>query len=81
MPGDRFVLRYQGDGSPPPAEVGRVQQLPGVAVVDSAPRMLLVEGPPEHLRQLVDDMPDWSMAPEQTYPVPDTRQRVERPPA
>jgi len=81
VPGNRFVLRYQGDGTAPDAHVGRVHELPGVTIVDSSPRMLLVEGPPEQLRQLVDDLPDWSMAPEQAYPVPNTRERVERPPA
>ena len=81
MPGDRFVLRYQGDGTPPAADVARVQGMPGVDVVDSSPQMLLVEGAPEPLRELVDDMPDWTMAPQLTYPVPDTRETVERPPA
>ena len=76
----RFILRYQAEGTAPEAEIARVEELSGVAVVDSAPGMLLVEGPPEQLRQFVHDRPDWSMAPEQTYPVPDTRERVERPP-
>ena len=76
----RFVLRYRGDGSRPEDDVAQVEELAGVVVVDSSSRMLLVESDPEPLRQLVDALPDWVMAPEQTFEVPDTRKRVERPP-
>jgi hypothetical protein len=77
---ERFVLRYRGDGAKPAGDVERVRALADAVVVDSSPRMLLVESDPEPLRQLVDSLPDWVMATEQTYAVPDTRKRVERPP-
>jgi len=80
MPGQRFVLRYRGNGSKPEVDVGRVRALADTVVVDSSARMLLVEAPPDSLSELVASLTDWVMAPEQTLAVPDTRQRVERPP-
>jgi hypothetical protein len=75
----RFVLRYQGEGAPPRADLARVEALPGATVVDSTPEMLLVECEPEPLRQLVEALPSWVVAPEQTYPVPDPRERLAPP--
>jgi hypothetical protein len=77
----RFILRYRGDGAPPDADVARVHGLDDATVVGESPRMLLVESEPEALRSLVDTLPDWMMAPEQQYGVPDTRKKVEGPPA
>jgi len=76
----RFVLRYGGDGPKPEADVERVRALTGAVVVDSSSRMLLVDSYPEQLRDLVESLPGWVMAPEQTYEVPHTRKTVERPP-
>ena len=42
--------------------------------------MLLVESDPETIRGLVDTLPNWVMAPEQTLTLPDPRPKVERPP-
>lgn len=81
MPKARFVLRYRGEGATPDGDVARVQDLHDAVVVDASARMLLVESHPEPLRQLVDTLPDWVLAPEQAYAVPDTRERIERPPA
>jgi len=75
-----FVLRYRGEGAKPAADVARVRALAHGILDDSSPRMLLVESDHEPLRALVDSMPDWVMAPEQTYTVPDTRKKVQRPP-
>jgi hypothetical protein len=60
--------------------VARVADLPSAVVVDSSPRMLLVESDPESLQELVDSLSDWVMAPEQTFPIPDTRRSAARPP-
>ncbi len=76
----RFILRYRGEGATPDGDVAQVQDLADAVVVDSSARMLLVESHAEPLRQLVDTLPDWVLAPEQTYAVPDTRERIERPP-
>jgi len=82
MARSRFVLRYRGEGASPEADVARVAELPDAVVVDATPRMLLVEADtePEELRALVDTLPDWVMAPEQGFPIPDTRKRALRPP-
>jgi len=77
----RFVLRYRGEGAKPEADVRRVRALADTVVVDdSSPRMLLVEAHDGPLRDLLGSLPDWLMAPEQTYAVPDTRKKVERTP-
>ena len=76
----RFILRYRGEGAGPEDDVARVREIDDAVVVDSSPRMLLVESEPEPLRELVDALPDWVMGPERTYAVPDTRKKVERPP-
>ena len=80
MARDRFVLRYQGEGLAPASDVDRVRRLPDTVIVDSSPRMLLVECEPERLHALVAELPGWMMAPEQTYAVPDVRKWVRRPP-
>lgn len=77
---DRFVLRYRGAGPPPEADVARVSQLPSAVVVEALPKMLLVESDPDELQGLVDSLPDWVMAPERSYPIPDTRRRARPPP-
>jgi hypothetical protein len=77
---ERLVLRYQGEGAPSATDVERVRDLPDSVIVDSSPRMLLVECEPERLGALVEELPGWVMTPEQTYEVPDVRQRVVGPP-
>ena len=51
-------------------------------MVDASSRMLLVESDsdPEALRSIVDDLPDWIMAPEQSHSLPDRRPKIEGPP-
>ena len=75
----RYVLRYQGEGAKPDADVARVQELADV-VDSSSPRMLLVESDHEALRDLVDSLPDWVMGADRAYEVPDTRKKPLRPP-
>ena len=73
------MLRYRGDGAAPQADVARVHALDGAVVVEATGRMLLVEGAPAALTELVDDLADWVMAPDTTYQLPDTRAAIERP--
>jgi hypothetical protein len=80
MAKERFILRYRGPGAGPDDVIARVEELQDATVVDSSPRMLLVESEPEPLRELVDALPDWVMGVEQRYAVPDTRKKVERAP-
>lgn len=49
-------------------------------MVDTTPRMLLVESDPDTIRELAGTLPQWIVAPEQTLAVPDPRPTVERPP-
>jgi hypothetical protein len=80
----RFVIRYHGAGPRPEDVVERVRKLPESRIVDDSGRMLLVEAPAaEHLTAAIGKAGggEWLVAPEQGYAVPDTRKRVERPPA
>jgi hypothetical protein len=74
----RFVLRYRGSGARPAGDVERVAALPGVELLDETPRMLLVAGPEEALRDAVAAMPGWVMAPDAAVPFPDVRRRPRR---
>lgn len=74
------MLRYRGSGPPPADDVARVHARDDTVVVDSSARMLVVEADPKVIGELAEALPDWIVAPEMTYEVPDTRQRVERPP-
>ena len=75
-------MRYRGPGPAPTGDVNQLRGLEDAVVVDSSPRMVLVESDsdPEALRSIVDDLPDWIMAPEQSYSLPDGRPRIEGPP-
>jgi hypothetical protein len=54
--------------------------LADAVVLDESARMLVVESDADRLGALVDALPDWVMAPDRSYQVPDTRKLVERPP-
>lgn len=76
MARSRFVLRYQGTGPPPGADLARIADLSGAVILDSSPRMLLVEADADGLGVLAATLADWVMAPEQHLPLPDTRRRA-----
>lgn len=77
----RFILRFRGPGSAQTEDVGRIRSLPKTTVLDSSSdRMMLVDGPEEHLRAALNLMPGWIMIPEQTVPLPDPRKKVLQPP-
>lgn len=78
----RFILRYRGQGPAPAGDVNQLRGLEDTVVVDASPRMLLVESDSdaEALSSIVDDLPDWIIAPEQSYSLPDVRPGIERPP-
>jgi hypothetical protein len=72
----RYILRYQGSGTPPGPELDRIRGLDGLEVVDaSGPRMYLVEATDAAVRQL-EEMPSWVISPEAYVPLPDTRKKV-----
>lgn len=76
----RFVLRYLGEGPRPDDDVRRIGLVAGSRIVADSPQMVLAEGDEERLRELADSMPDWVLAPEHGFSVPDTRKRVRPPP-
>lgn len=78
----RFVVRFAGDRGKPAADLERIRRLPEAIVLDaSSSRIVLVESDEQPLRDLVESLPGWVVAPEQETPVPDTRKRIRRPPA
>lgn len=77
----RFILRYRGSGSAQPGDLEKIRALPNTAVLDSSSdRMMLVDAPEQHLRAALKDMPGWTITPEQSVPLPDTREKVLHPP-
>lgn len=76
----RYILRFRGEGTKPPADVERIRALPMLRVVDDAGgRVMLVEAESEELTSLLDSMPDWVLSKEQMVPLPNPRLKV-RPP-
>jgi len=73
---DRFILRFTGNGEPPPEDIRRIRELPQAQVIDSSSRMLLVEAPSTALSALVRSMPAWTLSAEQFIPVPDPRPKL-----
>ena len=80
MPSGRFILRYRGAGQAPEGDLDRIRAVPGAEVVDQSARMLLVEGPVDPLKALVDSMPEWIMTTERMVPLPDARPKIRRGP-
>ncbi len=75
-------MRFAGDRGKPAADLERIRRLPEAIVLDaSSSRIVLVESDEQPLRDLVESLPGWVVAPEQETPVPDTRKRIRRPPA
>ena len=72
----RYVVRFKGRGLKPLADVEQVRRLPGVTVIDESSRMLLIEGDDDAVTILAEALPGWVVAPEKTYPLPDTRKRL-----
>jgi hypothetical protein len=76
---DKYVLRYEGELPRPPADIERIQTCPELKILDdSSPRMLLVEATGKLLEALIDSLPNWVMAQERSFPLPDTRRRVRK---
>jgi hypothetical protein len=77
----RFVLRFRGDPVDPAEDRERIRNLPQSTVLhEASPRMVLIESDEQPLRDLIESLPGWVLAPEQDIPLPDTRQRIKRPP-
>jgi len=73
----RYILRY-GDSKQAPAEhLESIRSTASLRVIDESPRMMLVDADEADLREKIKELPGWSIHPERTYPLPDTRKKVE----
>lgn len=77
----RFIVRYRGQGARPQDAVERICAIGGASVLEDSGRMMLVEAPEQELRKALGPEPDWIVMPEVKYEVPDTRQKVRKPPS
>lgn len=78
---DRFILRFTGTASPPPGEIQRIRSVANIRIIDSSPRMILVEASAEALERALGTLPGWRIVRERTVPLPDTRKRVSKSPS
>lgn len=70
----KFILRYRGSGDETGSDLDRLRRTPGITVLDEAsPRMVLVQGREEDIRQLVESLPEWVAVEERTFDLPDPR--------
>lgn len=72
----RFIVRYRGKGARPEATVQKLRSIDGATIVDDSGRMVLVDAPEQAVRSAVANDPDWLVAPEVAYPLPDTREHL-----
>lgn len=73
----RYILRYGKSPSAPVEHVQSILAIPGIRVIDKSPNMLLVDADESALRSKLLGMPGWSVNPEQQYPLPDTRRKID----
>lgn len=76
---NRFLLRYAGKSVPPVYDIDRIGS--AAKVIDRSRTTVLVEtDQPQELEQLISELPDWSVKPEQHYgmptPVPHIKKRL-----
>jgi len=73
----RYILRYGNAQSAPEAHVQTILATKGIRVIDKSPNMLLVDGDEAALRKKLGGLEGWSLHPEQQYPLPDTRHKID----
>jgi len=73
----RYILRYGGSQPAPVEHVQSIRATPGLQVIDQSPKMLLVDADESALRERLKGMTGWSIHPEQSYPLPDTRKKID----
>ena len=71
-----FILRFTGQNEAPSADLSRIRSTPGVKVLDSAPRMVLVQASPETVHRLAEGLPGWTSTREQMTRLPDPRPKL-----
>ena len=73
---ERFIVRFTGEGKPPPEDIRRIRELPQARIIDTSARMLLVEAPLSSLSALARAMPAWTITAEQFVPLPNPRPKL-----
>ena len=74
----RFILRFQGSGTPPSEDLTVIRTASGITVVDTAPAMMLIEAAVPDLERLMTRLPVWLCTPERFIPLPDPKRRLPR---
>jgi hypothetical protein len=68
-----FVLKFRGS-APPQSDLDRIDRASGITVLDRiANRAMLLEASPDAAAALDRQLPNWTVAEEVTYPLPETR--------
>lgn len=73
---ERFILRFRG-AAPTEAQLAELRQR--VNVIDSSPKMLLFSAAAAELDRLTADFPQWTVAKEVTYQIPEKPIAVRKP--
>jgi len=71
----RYILRHKSNAVAPQEEVRTIMATEGIKVVDTTPRMLLVEADEAVIHMMTTRLPDWSVSEEKTIPLPDTKKK------
>jgi len=73
---ERFILRFTGAGDPPAEDVRKIRGLPGLRIVDTSHRMLLVASPEPPLEKLLLRLSGWALSKEHLVKRPDPRPQI-----
>ena len=71
----RYVLRYSGPADPT-EQLRRIRSSNKLRVIDESPKMLLVEGDDQDIRDSIAGEAGWQAVPEHTVPLPDPRPKI-----
>jgi hypothetical protein len=75
----RYVVRFKGGGTPPAGAREHIRAHPETKVVDESDHMVLIDAPESAAEALGKALPDWSVSPERTIPLPeDPRPKLRR---
>ncbi|HEY8810690.1 MAG TPA: hypothetical protein VIM28_11795 [Solirubrobacterales bacterium] len=67
----RYILKFRG-ADPPGDEVALIEGSAGIMIVDRVAGAFLVDASDEEVRALRERLPAWTVAPETTFPPPET---------
>ena len=73
----RYILRYSGPDAPA-EQVRRIRASPKLRVIDESPKMLLVEGDDQDIRDSIANESGWQAVPERIESIPDPRPKIRK---